>query len=68
MDMDNARLLIRQSFSEEEKHFDPPVLQSLKQASMRVACYSRCAIDLPEPTPTSVRTACLWKGAAPFSS
>lgn len=45
MDMDNARLLIRQSFSEEEKHFDPPVLQSLKQTSLRVACYSRCAID-----------------------
>jgi len=45
MDRENVRMLIRQSVSDEKERLDPPVLQSLKQASMRVACYSRCAID-----------------------
>ena len=45
MDRENVRMLIRQSVSDEKERLDPPVLQSLKQTSLRVACYSRCAID-----------------------
>ena len=45
MDRDNVRMLMSQSGTDEKERLDPPVLQSLKQASMRVACYSHCAID-----------------------